>query len=485
MKTSDAEALLALVEGLGQPAADLGQRRTWREHACHAGGLQRGDVGVGDDAADHDEHVGATLLREQLDHLGHEREVRTREQREAHGVGVFLDDCLDDLLRGLVQAGVDDLEALVAQGAGDDLGPSVMAIQAGLGNDDSIGALHGSDDRPASEGEAQSSQGGLVDLASVPHPSPLPSEDAAVDLAPRNGPATGFGLLSALVREARPRQWVKNVLVFIAPVAAGNLFHDGVLRPTLVAFAAFCLVASGIYFLNDARDVEVDRAHPKKRFRPIASGEIPVPLAVAVGTVLLLGGIVLGFLGATWQLGVVLVVYVAVNVLYTTWLKTEPVIELACVAAGFVLRSLGGGAASHTALSVWFVVVISFGALFIVVGKRLAELPEVAGASGERRAVLAKYTKSYLESALTLCAGVAVAAYCLWAFEGQGLAGRAVGREVWIHLTVVPVVLAVLHLMRRLDAGDGGAPEDLAFKDHLLQACGVLWVLFVVIGVYG
>lgn len=322
-------------------------------------------------------------------------------------------------------------------------------------------------------------------MAVVQHPSPLPPEDAGAALAPRRGPAKGFGLLGSVVREARPRQWVKNVLVFIAPVAAGNLFHHGVFGPTMVAFLGFCFVASGAYFLNDARDVDSDRAHPKKRFRPIAAGEIPVSVAVAVGSVLLGGGILLGFLGATWQLGVVLAIYGGINVLYTTWLKAEPVIELACVAAGFVLRAIGGGAASHTALSVWFVVVISFGALFIVVGKRLAEVPEVAGASSERRAVLEKYSKSYLESALTLSAGVAVAAYCLWAFEGQGLAGRAVGREIWIHLTVVPVVLAVLHLMRRLDGGDGGAPEELAFTDHLLQACGVLWVGLVVIGVYG
>jgi decaprenyl-phosphate phosphoribosyltransferase len=283
----------------------------------------------------------------------------------------------------------------------------------------------------------------------------------------------------------RPRQWVKNILVFIAPAAAGTLFHAGVLGPTVIAFAAFCLAASGTYLLNDVRDVESDRAHHKKRHRPIASGELPVRLAIVAGAVLLVGGILLGTLAATWQLGVILGTYVLITLAYTAWLKTEPVIELACVAAGFVLRALGGGAASHTPLSVWFIVVISFGALFLVIGKRLAELPDREGRGGERRAVLAKYTKSYLESALTLTATVSVTAYCLWAFEGTGLVARAHGREVWIHLTAVPVVIGALYVLRLLDAGDGGAPEDLVYKDRVLQGLGALWVILAVIGVYG
>ena len=275
------------------------------------------------------------------------------------------------------------------------------------------------------------------------------------------------------------------MLVFVAPVAAGTLLHAGVLGPTLVAFAAFCLAASGTYLLNDVRDIEVDRLHPKKRHRPIASNELPIPAAVAAGVVLLVGGVLLGWLGASWELGVVLVSYVVVTVTYTTWLKTEPVIELACVAAGFVLRAVGGGAASHTRLSVWFIVVISFGALFIVIGKRLAELPDNAGMHAERRAVLAHYTKSYLESALTLTATVSVTAYCLWAFEGTGLVARAAGREVWIHLTVVPIVIGALHVLRILDAGEGGTPEDLAFHDRTLQGLGLIWVVLLVIGIYG
>ena len=319
----------------------------------------------------------------------------------------------------------------------------------------------------------------------MPLSSPVPAGENPSPVAPPAAPTHRFGIPGALLRGMRPKQWLKNVLVFVAPVAAGTLFAHGVFVPTLVAFFAFSLAASGTYLLNDARDVEVDRLHPKKRFRPIASGELPMPVALIAGGILLVGGVLLGTFGASWELGVVLASYVGVTILYTAWLKTEPVIELACVAAGFVIRAIGGGAASHTRLSTWFIVVISFGALFIVIGKRLAELPEHAGDQAERRAVLKHYTKSYLQAALTMTAAVCVTAYCLWAFENTGLVRRAHGHEVWIHLTVVPVVLAVLHILRLLDAGEGGAPEELAYKDRTLQALGLLWVLLVVIGVYG
>jgi decaprenyl-phosphate phosphoribosyltransferase len=283
----------------------------------------------------------------------------------------------------------------------------------------------------------------------------------------------------------RPKQWVKNVLVFIAPIAAGTLLHGDVFLHTMVAFIAFSMAASGTYLVNDIRDIESDRAHHKKRHRPIAKGELSVPLALVVAFVLLVGGIVVGGLGATWELGVVLIAYVAITLVYSMFLKTEPVIELACVAAGFVLRAVGGGAASNTPLSVWFVVVISFGALFLVIGKRLAELPDADGQGGERRAVLSKYSKSYLESALTMTATASVTGYCLWAFENTGLVQRAHGREIWIHLTAVPVVIGALYVLRSLDAGEGGAPEDLAFNDRIVQGLGVLWIILAVIGIYG
>lgn len=293
------------------------------------------------------------------------------------------------------------------------------------------------------------------------------------------------GRVLAYLNALRPKQWLKNVLVFIAPAAAGTLFHGTVLAKTIVAFAAFCLAASGTYLLNDLKDVESDRAHPKKRFRPIAAGLISPAVAIGIAVILLAGGIVLGSVAASWQLGIVLAAYVAITLAYTYWLKTVAVIELVCVAAGFVLRAIGGGSATHTPLSVWFVIVISFGALFLVAGKRLAEVPKADGSGGEKRAVLAQYSRTFLQSVVTLTATISIAAYCLWTFEKTGLVARAHGREIWIQLTVVPVVIAALHVLWLLDRGEGGAPDELAYHDRILQVTGLAWIVLVIIGVYG
>ena len=292
-------------------------------------------------------------------------------------------------------------------------------------------------------------------------------------------------MIVASLRALRPAQWLKNVLVFIAPAAAGTLFHGSVFLKTLVAFVSFCMAASGTYLLNDLHDRESDQAHPRKRFRPIAAGLVTPNLAIGLAIILLAGSICLGIFGATWELGVIVAVYVANTLIYTFWLKKIAVVELACVAAGFLLRALGGGAATHTPLSVWFIVVISFGALFLVTGKRLAELPKADGTGGEQRPVLKEYSPSFLKSALTLEASITVAAYCLWAFDKTGLLSRAQGREIWIQLTVVPVVIAALHVLRLLDRGEGGAPDELAFHDRILQVGAVVWIALVLIGVYG
>ncbi len=281
----------------------------------------------------------------------------------------------------------------------------------------------------------------------------------------------------------RPKQWVKNVLVFVAPAAAGTLLHGGVLLKAIIAFIAFSLTASGLYIINDIRDVDSDRAHHRKRHRPVAAGTLPLPVAWVAALILLFGGLLLGTFATTWQFGVTLLAYAIITLAYSLALKSQPVIELACVASGFVLRATGGGSATNTKLSVWFLVVISFGALFIVAGKRLAEMPGAEG-GGEKRAVLGAYTKSFLEGTLLVTAAVAITGYCLWAFDRTGLSNRAHGGLFWIQLSVVPVVIGTLYVLRLLDAGEGGAPEELVYHDRTLQVLGVAWVACMLIGLY-
>lgn len=287
-----------------------------------------------------------------------------------------------------------------------------------------------------------------------------------------------------LVRALRPRQWAKNVLVVLAPAAAGQLGHGSVALRTLGTFVVFCVTASGCYLLNDVLDAAQDRQHPVKRHRPIASGALPVPLALTVAVILGVGGIVLASPIGGWGLSVVLVAYAAVSISYSLWLKHEPVLELAMVASCFVLRAIGGGVAAGIYLSNWFLIVTSFAALFVVTGKRLAEHTELGQGREAHRTVLAAYTPSFLRAVILLAAGVTVTAYCLWAFDHTGFSYHGGHHPIWFQVTIIPFVLAILYLLRPVENGETGAPEELVFRDRRLQLLGAAWVALMAIAVY-
>ncbi len=283
----------------------------------------------------------------------------------------------------------------------------------------------------------------------------------------------------------RPVQWVKNILIGVAPAAAGQIHDAGTLRHTAAAFVAFCSLSSAVYILNDLRDIEQDRQHPKKQFRAIASGQLPKGLAYVASIVLV--GVAFAIPFAFWHpqgLLLILGLYLVISLSYSFYLKQVPVIELGVVASGFFLRAYAGAVASHLYVSSWFLVVISFGALFLVIGKRESELKNV-GISGTRK-VLTEYTPQFLHSALTMCATVVVTGYCLWAFDTSSTGLSSVHHNVVpIRLTVVPVVFAILFIMRSAEAGKGQSPEDLVLHDRVVQVLGLIWIALVYVGIYG
>jgi decaprenyl-phosphate phosphoribosyltransferase len=289
----------------------------------------------------------------------------------------------------------------------------------------------------------------------------------------------------SFIRALRPRQWTKNLLVFVAPAAAGAFHHHDAVLQALGAFGIFCAAASSTYLLNDSVDVDSDRHHPVKRNRPIAAGVVTIPLAVGVGVVLGLGSIGAAWALAGWRLALIVGLYALTSAAYTLYFKRVPVVELAFLASGFVLRALAGGVATHVPISTWFLAVTSFGALFVATGKRSAELRVLGDDPRLHREALGEYTTSFLQSTLTLTAAVTVTAYCLWAFGSDGLARSIRHDTIWIQLTVVPVTLGVLHVLRLLDRGEGGAPEDLALNDRILQVLGITWVALFAAGLYG
>ncbi|HEV2428143.1 MAG TPA: decaprenyl-phosphate phosphoribosyltransferase [Acidimicrobiales bacterium] len=297
-------------------------------------------------------------------------------------------------------------------------------------------------------------------------------------------PTPARGTLRALASAMRPRQWVKNGLIGVAPAAAGTLTHADVIRHTGAAFICFCALSSGLYLINDVRDIEADRQHPTKRHRAIAAGQLPVRVAVTAAIVLFAVGFSIPF--ALWQpegLFLVLGLYLGTSLAYSLWLKRVVIIELVIVASGFFLRAYAGAAASHIFVSTWFLVVISFGALFLVAGKRSAELERVG--AGITRQVLSEYTRDFLHSVLTLSASVVVTGYCLWAFDTSPT-GLSYGHHytVPIRLSVVPVVVAVLFIMRSAQAGNGAAPDELLYHDRVVQSLVVLWGILLLLGIY-
>jgi decaprenyl-phosphate phosphoribosyltransferase len=286
--------------------------------------------------------------------------------------------------------------------------------------------------------------------------------------------------LPALVRLARPKQWVKNVLVIAAPGAAGVLGEPTALARTAIAFLCFCLAASGTYFINDALDVDADRRHPTKRLRPVASGEVPVRTAVMGGILLIVASIALAFV-ARWPLAFIVGGYLLQTMVYSLWLKHEAVLDLACVASGFVLRTIAGGVAVGVTISPWFLIVAGSASLFMVTGKRHAELVELGdGAIGHRRA-LEMYSRSFLNYVRAVASSVTVLAYCLWAFEKSS----SVGSPLWFQLSIVPFVLGILRYALLLEQGGGGAPEDLVLSDRVLLLLGATWAVLFGIAVIG
>jgi decaprenyl-phosphate phosphoribosyltransferase len=290
--------------------------------------------------------------------------------------------------------------------------------------------------------------------------------------------AAPTSLVAGLLRLARPKQWVKNVLVFAAPGAAGVLDEGGALLETLLAFACFCLAAAGTYFLNDARDVEADRRHPTKRNRPIAAGIVPVPLATGLGIALLVAAVALG-LAVRWPLAAAVAGYAALTTAYSGWLKHVAVVDVVAVAAGFVLRAIAGAAATDVPISDWFFIVTSFGSLFMVTGKRGAEAAEVGSDATIRRS-LASYTPGFVAYLRSVSSSAVLVAYCLWAFEK---AGESSSDVPWYQLSIVPFAMAILRYALVLDEGRGSAPEEVVLADRTLQLIGAVWVVVFALGV--
>jgi decaprenyl-phosphate phosphoribosyltransferase len=274
-------------------------------------------------------------------------------------------------------------------------------------------------------------------------------------------------LAAGIVKALRPRQWVKNLLVFAAPLAAlgtdVHYIHGRVAGQVGIAFVVFCMASSCIYLVNDARDVEADRAHPTKRFRPIAAGVVPVPLAYGLAAVLGGAALAISWVFVSVNLMIVIAVYLAVQLAYCFGLKHQAVLDICIVSSGFLIRAIAGGVAADIPLSQWFLLVMAFGSLFMAAGKRYAELQLAERTGAKIRKSLENYTSSYLRFVWTLAATAVVICYGLFAFE------RDRSTASWWAVSIIPFTIAILRYAVDIDGGEAGEPEDIALRDRVLQ----------------
>lgn len=278
-----------------------------------------------------------------------------------------------------------------------------------------------------------------------------------------------------LLRACRPRQWSKNLLVLAAPSAAGVVERPLIAAQLAGAFLTLCLLSSATYLVNDVRDREQDRLHPRKRLRPIAAGE----LAPRTALVWAAGLATLGIGVATFirpGFGAVAAGYLALTASYSLWLRRVPVADILTIAAGFVLRAVAGGVATDIYLSRWFVIVTACFAIFLVTAKRYAELREQAGGAPERP-TLRRYSLDGLRIALLASAGLGCAAYVGWAVTRPA-------HLLWYGLSIVALVLWLARYAQLIGAGAGQAPEELILRDRALLAISIAWGLLFLGGVY-
>jgi len=287
-------------------------------------------------------------------------------------------------------------------------------------------------------------------------------------------------MLRHLIKTMRPRQWTKNAFVFAALVFDGKLLHLPDLLRTLGAFALFCIISSTIYIFNDILDAESDRQHPVKRNRPIASGKLPVPAALIAGILLALGTLAAAWFLA-WQLALTLLVYLAMMLAYSQWLKHIPILDVLILAAGFVLRVHAGTTVIVVErFSPWLYVLMTLLALYLGFGKRRAELAMLAEDATNHRPVLDGYTIPLLDQFITIVSGTTIVAYSLYTFFRPEAPGNHA-----LMLTIPFVVYAIFRYLFLIQVKNiGGEPEEILLKDRPFQVSILLWGLAVLVVFY-
>ncbi len=307
-------------------------------------------------------------------------------------------------------------------------------------------------------------------------------------------------LLFHTIREARPRQWIKNLSLFAALVFSGFFFQPGYFWSVAYAFVIFCMLSSAVYIINDIVDAPQDRLHPFKKKRPIAAGLIPVPVALAIAIALFVTVFILANTISLFFV-VLCIAYALLHMLYTYKLKNIPILDVMTIAAGFIIRVYAGAVTVNLHTSVWFLLTVVSASLFLAVGKRQSERTLLMG-SGEdlkdHRTTLTHYTQRLLDIYTGMFANTTWLTYALYTFqrdeflpEGRfikyfAMLPRTFTSQKWLMITVPIVIYGVMRYLQLVyEQNKGESPERVILQDKHLLAAGMAWAILVMILLYG
>lgn len=263
-------------------------------------------------------------------------------------------------------------------------------------------------------------------------------------------------------------------MLFFPPFLGGVITVPGMASRGILPLAAFCLVSSASYIFNDIRDKDCDQAHPVKRLRPLPRGAVSLRTAAFLGGVLLAGGYLLAA-AVSLRLLVYLTIYLLVSAAYSAWFKNYPLVDLFCIASGFLLRLLAGGEVFAVTVSEWLFLCVFLLAIFLSTGKRLAEKGILSATAQQHRKVLAAYPEGYLDGILYMTGAASLVAYSIY----------VVSRHSMLLLYTVPLcAFGLFRYILRVKCGQSGDPTESLTKDPFLLVVGILWALAVAWGIY-
>lgn len=300
-------------------------------------------------------------------------------------------------------------------------------------------------------------------------------------------------MLSKYLRLMRVRQYIKNLFIFLPVFFAGKMFELDALLPVIWSFVAFSLVASSVYVLNDIRDIDADRVHPVKKFRPLAAGDIGFRQAIIVLVILLVSGFTVAWLSVGLELLVILTLYVFLNIAYSIWLKHVAIVDLICISLGFLLRIFCGGMAAEVILSHWIVLMTFLLSLFLGLAKRRDDLvilghskrasDLMGGADGRKmRRAIDGYNLEFVSTSMAIMASVIIMGYIMYTLQYFSLPGVEAS---YMYLTVIWVIMGLLRYMQIAFVEEkSGSPTEVLYRDVFLKLVVLAWILNFVYGIY-